>query len=500
MAIKGYTFYIDGVKQNNVPQGSPTYTFTGLSSNSSHHIKVEVVDYANNVSTPGELDASTLTYTAGSPMGPADKAAIDSIVNAAIATSGAVQSFTSANAGCIIGITSDKGDYYQAYGHDYSGAALTTDMKMRWGSCTKMATATLILAQIDAGHISFDDTLSRFGAKTSGVPNGDIITIKQLLMMRSGIKDYLQQDGAIQQSYFLNPTQTFDPMPYIRSYPPLFTPGTQTSYSNSNYYLLGRILEWCDLNYGSGRDARTIILEDFCQELGMVESEWPPIGTNYLTAPYSRAGAFNQAWPTIQGLGFLAFLAPIFVPGVQLTKTIEFTAVSTSWADASGALAGTISDFVRFGEALRDGALISSDLKQLREELFELYIPYAPDPAKPWIGDGWSGAGLGVFQFGEWLGWIGNIAGYMTALFYNYKNGAVLAIMTNWMLFDVADLFYQIRYALYPDSVHNQPTIRRLDAGVPSGEAFGNTRAYVYHAPGDDDSHTDVPFNVPFYI
>lgn len=497
MAIKGYTFYLDGVKQNQVPQESPTYTFTGLASNTDHHIEVEVVDYANNVSTPGELDASTLAPTPGAPMGVSDTTAIDAIVNAAITTNGAAQRFTSANAGCIIGISCDKGDYYQAYGHDYGGNALTTDMKMRWGSCSKMATATLILAQIDAGHISLDDKLSQF---VSGVPNGSIITIEHLLMMRSGIRDYLQEDSTHQQSYFLNPTQVVDPMPWIRSYAPLFVPGTKTQYSNSNYILLGSILEWCDLNYGTGRNVRTIVLEDYCQALGLTDTEWPLVGTNYLTQPYSRGGAFNQVYPTAQSLGFFAFLIPYFLPGAQLTPTIEFTAVSTSWAGSAGAMAGPIADFVKFGKALYNGDLISSDMKQLRNELFETYIEYPPDPAKPWIGDGWSGSGLGVFQFGAWLGWIGNIGGYMTALFFDYDNGAVIALMFNWLMFDVADLFYQIRYALYPDSVHTQPTIRRGIGGIASGESFGTAAAYVYHTPGDEDSHTDVPLKVPFYI
>lgn len=501
MAIKGYTFYIDGVKVNQVPQESPTYTFTGLASSSVHDITVEAVDYAGNVSTPGELDgASTLTYTSGSPMSDADKLAIDNIVNTSLAANGAAKNFTANNAGVIISITSDKGDYAKAYGKDYGGNILTTDMKMRWGSNTKMATATLILAQIDAGHISFDDTLTKFGSRTSGVANGNTITIKHLLMMRSGIRDYLQQDGTVQKSYFLNPTQTFDPMPYIRSYTPLFAPNERTEYSNSNYYLMGRILEWCDATYGTGRDIRTIMLEDFCEAFGLTETEWPT--GNNMTAPYSRAGAANapDILSAMQSLGIFSFLIPWVVPGAQLTPTIEFTAVSPSWAGSAGVLDGTIDDLLTFGKGLRDGLLISPALQQLRKELFETYLTYPPDPAHPEIGDGWSGAGLGFFQFGQWLGWVGSFAGYMSVVFFNPVNDAVIAAMANWMEYNVSDLFMKLRYYLYPESVHTQPSIRRLDSGVASGEAFGTPGVYVYHAPGDEDTNTDVPLKVPFYV
>lgn len=486
MAIKGYNFYIDGVKQNTTPQPSPTFTFTGLQSSSAHHVAVEAVDYANNVSTPGVLDTATLAYDpATDPMSPTDQAAVDNIVTTVMAASSA------ADGGCQVGIIGPKGTYYKAYGSAY-GRPLTLDDKMRFGSITKMATATLVLAQVDAGHISLSDKLSQF---VSGIPNGDRITVKMLLMMRAGLLDYLQQDAAHMQSYFLNPTQTVDPMAWIPTYAPLYEPDQGFNYSNSCYILLGKILEWCDTHYGTGRDIRTIVLQDFCAAAGMTEAEWPT--GNYMTQPYSRGWADNAAYATIQSLGIFSFLAPLFAPGVQLTPTIEFTAASTTWGGAAGALDGTIVDLVKFGIALRDGTLLTPDTHQMREETFKTYVIYTPK--SPWEGDGWSGAGLGVMQFGSWLGWIGNLAGYNSALFYNTANDCVMAIMVNDMNGPSYDLFLRLRYLLFPETVHTAPIIVRNVGGV-SGEAVGAPSVYPYHAPGDQDAKADVPLKLPFYI
>lgn len=489
MAIKGYTFYIDGVKANQIPQGSPTFTFTGLDSNSDHDITVEAVDYAGNVSDPGELEASTLTYTyVDEPMSPSDAGLIDAIMTDGIAKG-------THGGGGQIGIVGPNGYYYQAYGSAY-GRPLTVDDRMRWGSNTKMATATLILAQIDAGHLSFDDKLADF---ISGIANGDRITIKHLLMMRSGIKDFLQDDYANQQAAFLQPTIGFDPLPKIRAYDAMDEPGFSgpCHYSNSNYFLLAKILELLDVTYGTSRAWPQILYEDFCVPFGMSESGIP--SGLYMDPPYSRGFMYNQAYPTIKALGILAFLAPLFVPGVELTEYVERTSQALNYCLGTGDMAGTIHDMVKFGEGLRDGTTLSPEIHQLRLELFETYLTYTPG-LLPGDGDGWSGCGLGLMQFGQWFGWVGAIPAYNTTVWFNPYNSAVIAITTNDFMCSSVSMFYAVRNALWPDTVHLTPQIRRADASVASAEAFGTPKAIVYHAPGDGDAKTDVPLKVPFYI
>lgn len=493
--LKGYNVRLDGALLNNAPiPGGQPFQYSGLDSGTdySDRITISAIDNAGNETTPVTLRSlgKTLVTTNPSPTDVLPSTVtdqIDSFVAQYIKPNTVVD-------GAIIGVYTPTGSYYKAYGGDRTaGLALTIDHKMRYGSCTKMYTALLVLAQIDAGHISLDDTLDQY---VSGPAYWQKVTVKHLLMMQSGIEDFLQQDPSVGQAYFLTPTAAFDPLPHIRSYTaPLYEPGTQSSYSNSNYILLGMILEWVDATYGDGRDIRTIIIDDCLTPLGLAETEWPT--GNYMTVPYSRGWAANLALPTIQAmLGPLAFLAGIL--GYPTGSEVEWTAVSTTWAGAAGALDGTIADAIKFGQALASGALLSPAMKQLRDETFVTYTTYTP--ANVWEGQGWMGFGLGVIQWGSWLGWIGNLGGYKCTLFANPTNGAVIAVMMNHMAtVDDINTMYRIAYLLYPETTLIQPSKIR-PSGIASSATVGSPQVFVWHTPGDQDAKTDVPLKVPFYI
>lgn len=116
-----------------------------------------------------------------------------------------------------------------------SGWILSDDQTgFRVGSVTKPFTAVLIYRLIDEGRLSLDTELSRFFPE---IPGSAKITIRDLLGHTSGLTDY---------------TQTMDPMELrerasllksITAQPPQFEPGTKRRYSNSNYLLLGYIVE-----------------------------------------------------------------------------------------------------------------------------------------------------------------------------------------------------------------------------------------------------------------
>lgn len=491
--LKGHDIRLDGVKINDtpIPSGQP-FTYVGVDSATdySDRVTITAIDNAGNPSAAVSLRELGKTLITPDPaptdlLPTATTNQIDSFVAEYIKPNDVAD-------GAIIGVYTEDGSYYKAYGGDRTAnSPLTLDDKMRFGSCTKMYAALLILAQVDAGHLSLDDKLDQF---VSGIANGNKITIKHLLQMTSGIKDYLQQDAAVAQSYFLTPTATFDPLPKIRSYTPLYEPGTSSSYSNSNYFLLGMILEWVDAHYGTGRDVRTILMEDCLVPLGLTETEWPT--GNYMTAPYSRGWAMNLALPTIQAmLGPFAFLAGLL--GYPTGTEIEWTACSTSWGGIAGALDGTIADAVKFGRALAAGALLSPAMKQLRDETFVTYLTYTP--ANPWDGPGWMGFGLGVIQWGSWLGWVGNLGGYKCTLFANPTNGAVVVVAMNHMAAQDIELFYRIAYLLYPETTLIADSIVRFD-GFSTTAGFGDMQVFRYEPPGDSDGTTSVPLKVPFYI
>ncbi len=104
----------------------------------------------------------------------------------------------------------------------------------RVGSVTKVFTATLIYQLIDQGRLSLDTRLARF---YPGLPGADSITVSDLLGHTSGLADYTRglDDRRAQSGDSL--------VRRISAEPLQFAPGTARRYSNSNYLLLGNIVE-----------------------------------------------------------------------------------------------------------------------------------------------------------------------------------------------------------------------------------------------------------------
>lgn len=108
----------------------------------------------------------------------------------------------------------------------------------RIGSISKTFTAVLIMKAVEEKKISLDKKLSDFYPE---IPNADKITIENLLQHRTGIHN-LTDEGEYLQYNTKSQTET-DLINIIKKYTSDFTPGSRHQYSNSNYILLGFILE-----------------------------------------------------------------------------------------------------------------------------------------------------------------------------------------------------------------------------------------------------------------
>lgn len=104
----------------------------------------------------------------------------------------------------------------------------------RVGSVTKPLTAAMIYQLVDEGRLTLDTRLSRF---FPALPGADAITLRDLLGHTSGLHEYaVEMDPAV-------PLTRDSLLRRIAARPPQFAPGTARRYSNSNYLLLGYILE-----------------------------------------------------------------------------------------------------------------------------------------------------------------------------------------------------------------------------------------------------------------
>jgi D-alanyl-D-alanine carboxypeptidase len=126
--------------------------------------------------------------------------------------------------------------------------------KYRIGSITKMFTATLVFQAIEAGKLKLDTKLSTYFPK---LPNAKKITIAQLLGHRSGLHNFT--DDSAYGTYMTVPKTQEEMLAIIAKTPADFEPDAKAAYSNSNYVVLGMILEKvCKQSYGAILDAQIV--------------------------------------------------------------------------------------------------------------------------------------------------------------------------------------------------------------------------------------------------
>ncbi|TGV00417.1 serine hydrolase domain-containing protein [Flavivirga rizhaonensis] len=114
----------------------------------------------------------------------------------------------------------------------------TIATKYRVGSITKTFTATLIFQLVDEGKIKLGDKLSVYFPKVTNASN---ITIANLLNHSSGLFNITNDEDF--QTWMLEPTTQAEMLSRILKYDVVFQPGVKHEYSNTNYVLLGYILE-----------------------------------------------------------------------------------------------------------------------------------------------------------------------------------------------------------------------------------------------------------------
>jgi CubicO group peptidase (beta-lactamase class C family) len=111
-------------------------------------------------------------------------------------------------------------------------------LQYRIGSISKTFTSVMILQLIEEGELSLNSQLSEFYPKVKNAKN---ISIEQLLTHHSGIRSFT--DDPKFWGIYLKPQTSSTILGMIEAYDAEFEPGSQGKYSNSNYYLLGHIIE-----------------------------------------------------------------------------------------------------------------------------------------------------------------------------------------------------------------------------------------------------------------
>ncbi|MCP4985444.1 MAG: beta-lactamase family protein, partial [Colwellia sp.] len=146
--------------------------------------------------------------------------------------------------------------YYDSTGKKVKADAQT---QYRVGSITKMFTATLIMQLIEQEKLSLTTPLSVFYPE---IANAQEITIDHMLKHRSGLFNYT--DGADFREYFSKPQSQEQMITRFSGFEPEFKPGKKFRYSNTNYMLLGYIIEEI-----TGESYQTVLQKNIIDKLNL---------------------------------------------------------------------------------------------------------------------------------------------------------------------------------------------------------------------------------------
>ncbi|QIX61785.1 beta-lactamase family protein [Hymenobacter sp. BT18] len=113
----------------------------------------------------------------------------------------------------------------------------TAGTRYRIGSVSKLITATLVMQLVEEGKLKLDTPLATWFPQ---LPNAAKITVQQLLMHRSGLHSFTADEAYVQ---YMTKPKTQAEMLTLMAAPVEFEPGAKYSYSNTNYVLLGYIVE-----------------------------------------------------------------------------------------------------------------------------------------------------------------------------------------------------------------------------------------------------------------
>lgn len=254
---------------------------------------------------------------------------------------------------------------------DAAGTLRARD-RFRVGSVTKTFVATAVLQLVAERRLSLD----------APVPEARGIALRRLLDHTSGIYNHAE-DPRTFEGWPLKRWRPRQLVALSREHPPYFAPGAGFHYSNTNYVILGLVVERV-----TGRPLAAELQRRIIRPLGL------------------RDTSYDEG-PRVRGV------APAHV------DTRDVTVQDTSWAGASGSLVSTARDLERFYRALLGGRLLGPRL---------LAAMKSPDPvAGPY--------GLGLFSVqascGRFWGHDGAVPGYLTNAFASEDGRRAAVVLVN---------------------------------------------------------------------
>ncbi len=295
--------------------------------------------------------------------------------------------------GVIVGVwIPGQGEWVAAFGEAdiETGRAMTTTDKVRIASNTKTFVATLVLQLADEGALSLDDPLEKY---IPGVTYGNEITVRNLLNMTSGIFSFSEDEDFL-AAFTADPLMQLTPEEEVEialGHPPNFAPGEDWEYSDTNYEILGIIVEEV-----TGNAIEDEMRERIIEPLGLESTSFPT--TPDMPPSHARGYVLSDAG-----------------------ELQDYTRSSPSVPWAGGAMISDLEDLRVWVKTLATGELLS-------EEMHSQQLEWVQMPGMENIDGKY---GLGIMSLAGFQGHDGAIFGYNSIMLYVPEEDATIVILAN---------------------------------------------------------------------
>ncbi len=319
----------------------------------------------------------------------------DDDINDAVLTDSIETCISGDEPGMVVCVTTDQDTVCAVSGHaNMSGQIpITIRDRFRIASATKPFVATLVLQLAEQGLVDIDVPLATYLPPDLGsrIPNAASATVRQAMQMRSGIPDYMTDEFYDRVS--TNPDHPWtaaEVVTFAYDEPPDCAPDTDFVYSNTNYVLLGILVEQVTGN-NLAKELQDRIFDPTGMETCYLED--PAAIGKGIVRGYSREG---DGYRDITGEN----------DGVGL---------------GDGGIVGSAEDIAKFLPALMNNAYFSP-------EMLSQMLSFNPD-------DEGEQYGLGISEIktrvGNMIGHDGASSGFQSHMYYQPDNRISLVILTN---------------------------------------------------------------------
>ncbi|MEQ9297901.1 MAG: serine hydrolase domain-containing protein [Cyclobacteriaceae bacterium] len=289
--------------------------------------------------------------------------------------------------------------------------------RMIIASVSKIATASAVFKLVHAGKINIDDKLSGYlsGEYMDKIENAKVVTIEQLLDHTSGLFDYLNPTKweltSINEPY--KSASPAEKLKFAYGKSPDHAPGETYAYSNTNFVLLGLLVEKV-----SGQSLAKYLTENI----------FIPLGLNSIFV-----GDEETHLPSGIPKGYLD------IHGNETLVQSEFW-YHFDLATGDGGVITTMYELGVFIEELLAGNVVSSESLEVMKDDFEL-----PEDWKGFYHER-NGHGFEIYEtpYGTAYGHTGAVYGFLTVAWHFPDSGVTIIHSIN----GVSDKIFDIREKL----------------------------------------------------